>query len=292
MKNIIIGIVALAVFLLVGFFAFNAYLYKEKQADNIPSPLETLEKEVVGTVTAIDLNGVAFDGPALIELKAEVGEPFTIAVPSMGLGLCAAAQKIADVYDIAIGDVVSVRGTIDDEGRIVPCEDVAHYLRVVGEYVDSEAGFRFEYPKGPDGYRNKGEGFTFSEDSSFVSGVMLVNKEEDAAMEESTEPREGLPTIKVQVYTNPTKKLPAAWAEAMPRETNINLALSAPTETSVGGAKAVRFITDGLYAALVYVVTSGDHVILLRGEYIDTDSDIYRTFIDIVNTFEFIPVAD
>ena len=65
--------------------------------------LEAKEKyKIDGVVTAVDLTQVMLDGPVVIELETEVGESHSIAVPSMGFGLCAAAQKIAGVYDIAI----------------------------------------------------------------------------------------------------------------------------------------------------------------------------------------------
>jgi len=291
MKNIILGTVVLVGLLLVGFYMFNTYIYNEKQSTVVPPSGLTGEKEISGVVTAVNREEIIFDGPVLIELETAVGEPFTIAVPSMGFLMCAAAPNIADVYDIVPGDKLSVRGTSDEAGKIVPCENPSHYLQVSGVYVDLEVGFRFEYPKGPDGYLAKGEGFTFSDHPTFVSGVMLVNKNEDAVMEENTEPREGPPTIQFLAYENTEKQSPAVWADAHPRETNSNLRLSSSElqEISVGGAPAVQFVTDGLYAARVYVVTHGDYILVMRGEYLDTDSEIYRTFTNSIDTFEFVP---
>lgn len=292
MKNILIGSIAVVLILFVSFFALNSYIYNEKQATGEPVPTETLERELVGVVTGVDVTGVMVDGPALIDIETEIGESHSIAVPSMGINLCPAAQNIANVYDVAIGDVVSVRGTFGEEKSIVPCNDASHYLQVVGVHLDTEVGFRFEYPKGPDGYLDTGEGFTFSDDPSFIKGIMLVNKKEYEAMKENTEPREGPPTIQIQVYRNPERQQSAVWLDSHPQETNINLAVSEPGEASVGGVTALRFTADGLYASDVYVVTVGEYVFLLRGEYIDKNSDIYRTFTDIVDNFEFIPTGE
>jgi hypothetical protein len=91
------------------------------------APLTTAE----GTVTNVNLEEVTSDGPALVTIQTEAGETAVIAVPSMGLPLCVAFGEIADVYLLAEGDEVAVAGELDEEGRIVPCADTAHYLRVV-----------------------------------------------------------------------------------------------------------------------------------------------------------------
>jgi len=87
------------------------------------------EGQAEGVVIAINLDSVAFDGPALIALETTAGLQ-VIAVPSMGLPLCAARENIADVYRLAVGDRVAVSGEVGEEGEIIPCSDVAHYLRL------------------------------------------------------------------------------------------------------------------------------------------------------------------
>jgi hypothetical protein len=54
-----------------------------------------------------------------------------VAVPSMGINVCPAAEDIADPFTLTTGDYVLVRGEVDDFERIVPCGDSSHYLRVV-----------------------------------------------------------------------------------------------------------------------------------------------------------------
>lgn len=288
-KNIVLGIIALIVTLTLSFYVLNNYIYEEKQADRLPELKDGTEREITGTVTEVNLDGVAFDAPALIMLETDTREVFTIAVPSMGLPQCSAVLNIANVYEIAAGDRVSVRGVKDGEGRIVPCGGIAHHLHVLGVYTDYDAGFTFSYRREPDGYRDIGEDLSLSTDESFLRGVVLINKKEQEAMGTSADPREGPPTIQVQIYTNSEQLSPAVWAGTYPRETNTHLAISKPEETFVGGEKAVYFVSDGLYLSEVFVVESGEHMILLRGEYIDTDSDIYRTFSNIVKSIAFIP---
>lgn len=91
------------------------------------------DTEVRGTVTNVNLEQMAVDGPALISIESEQNITYTVAVPSMGLPLCAARENIADVSDINVGDALAVRGKTNAEGYIIPCEDAAHFLQVTVE---------------------------------------------------------------------------------------------------------------------------------------------------------------
>ena len=81
--------------------------------------------EISGVVASVDLEQIAFDGPARIFLE----DGGVILVPSMGLPLCAAVEDIADVFAISVGDRVSARGNVFD-GVVGPCTETDHYLRV------------------------------------------------------------------------------------------------------------------------------------------------------------------
>lgn len=109
---------------LVVLVAVSAYFYFSPEAE--VDTFATAE----GTVSEVNLEGVAFDGPALVTIEDEDGKEHVIAVPSMGINLCAAVEDIDDVFALSVGDKVSVRGEVDEEGRIVPCADSSHYLRV------------------------------------------------------------------------------------------------------------------------------------------------------------------
>lgn len=91
------------------------------------------DRAASGTVTSVNLDAIAADGPAVVEIRTEAGTTETINVPSFGINLCAASSSIADVYALRSGDRVEVNGSVSEDGTIVPCESNAHYLRVVGE---------------------------------------------------------------------------------------------------------------------------------------------------------------
>ena len=121
----IIWIIVVIVLVVAGY-----YIYKSKAGAPVLSEDSNSSVVVSGTVSNINTEGVAVDGPALVSLTTQSGVE-TIAVPSMGRNLCAAKDTVVDVYTLKAGDRVEVRGTRDPEGRIVPCEDASHYMRLV-----------------------------------------------------------------------------------------------------------------------------------------------------------------
>jgi hypothetical protein len=88
-------------------------------------------REVVGTVTAVNTEMAALDGPFLVTLETEADGEATIVIPSMGILLCAAQDAIVAVDDIEVGATVEARGAVNEEGQIVPCESEEDYVRVV-----------------------------------------------------------------------------------------------------------------------------------------------------------------
>lgn len=91
------------------------------------------DRATSGTVTSVNLDAIALDGPAVVVIRTEAGTTEEINVPSFGINLCAASASIADVYALKSGDRVEVNGSVSEDGAIVPCESSAHYLRVVAE---------------------------------------------------------------------------------------------------------------------------------------------------------------
>jgi hypothetical protein len=67
------------------------------------------------------------------------------------------------------------------------------------------------------------------------------------------------------------------------------LKLGEVESTVVGGANAVRYKADGLYASENVVVAHGDHVYVITGQFMDEDSDIRKDFGPLVASFRFVP---
>ncbi len=266
--------VAVAVLILSGYFWFD----KTNEV--------SLPNSFSGIVTDVNLEAMAYDGPALVTMQTAVGETVIIAVPSMGLALCEAFENIAFVDVVAVGDTVSVTGERDEDGRVVPCNDISHHLTVTSKMLDRVYGFEFEYRKGPDGYITLED--NESTDSDFVTGIVLFNQKEYEDFRESTDPREGPPAIHVRVYRNPEKLSSFVWPERKPLESNIKRALGEIEEATVGGANASHYTVDGLYPIDTYVVASGEHIYVLMGAYLEVDSAIHKDFQALVDSFNFL----
>lgn len=105
---------------------------RQCQSDSGEVFMETIDEAATGTITEIDSSQIAADGPTEITLEAD-SETIVVAVPSMGINLCASADNIVDISSLEVGDMLDVRGRIDTEGRIVPCESELHYLELLVE---------------------------------------------------------------------------------------------------------------------------------------------------------------
>lgn len=275
MRTIVLIVLALVI-LVAGYFSWS----------RTPASQEESIWHFSGVVSGVNLDAIALDGPAFVTVATGQGER-TIAVPSMGIMLCAAYENIADVYTLAAGDRVEVLGAVNEEGQVVPCEDPEHYLRATSTMTDATYGYAFDYRKGPDGYVSVES--PRSEHPDFVTGLMLFNKRAYDEAQQATEPREGPPGIGLQIYENPERLSAFVWPTRHPRESNIELAFGEPEEAVVGGANAARYIADGLYPTETYVIASGQHIYVLTGSYNSQEDQIYQDFRALVESFRFVP---
>lgn len=102
----------------------------DRQMEN-GSDVAGTDGEVQGTILAINTEQAMVDGPILILVQQNNGEPAVIAVPSMGLPTCAARANMADAYTLTPGQFLEARGSVGTDGMIIPCESTEHYLRIV-----------------------------------------------------------------------------------------------------------------------------------------------------------------
>lgn len=128
MKNNAIVIILLVLFI-GGYVAYSRGVFTPKE---VVMPVPATSDEVTGTVVSVDTDQAMADGPVVVFLE-NAGKSYTIAVPSFGLLLCPAHENIASPFDLRPGDVIAVKGSADEAGTIVPCEDASHYLRIVSK---------------------------------------------------------------------------------------------------------------------------------------------------------------
>lgn len=140
MQKTIIAVVVLA---LVGaglYYVLTMYqpnpealseLHQEQAQTPEDTHTEGVEGVARGTIVSVNMEQAMVDGPVLITLREESGEEAIVAVPSMGLPMCAARANMADAFALTPGQYIEVHGAVGVEGMIIPCESADHYLRVV-----------------------------------------------------------------------------------------------------------------------------------------------------------------
>lgn len=150
-----------------------------------------------------------------------------------------------------------------------------------------ELGFKFAYITGNDGYTLM-EPEAAVEDGP-IKTFMLVHANDKAAIENPPQGGEGPATITIQVFENTEKQFPRQWADAHAAYSNIGLIMGDVAETVVGGANAIRYKADGLYATNIAVVAHGEKMYVIQGAYRAETDPTARDFEPLLNTITFIP---
>lgn len=153
-------------------------------------------------------------------------------------------------------------------------------------YNKADVGLEFTYRTGPTGYvLDERIPADIGEE---LERYIILHRAEDT---KNAPPvgGEGAPVITIAVLNNVDKQLPRQWALDNVQYSNINLITGTTTEAVVGGANAIRYMADGLYASENVVVAHGDNVYVITGQFLNADSDLRREFAPLVDSIRFIP---
>lgn len=128
-------IISLCVLIVVGWVSYTIAVKNDAPdlIEQVPVQNTGSDNEVEGVIMSINTEQIAFDGPALITVRAEDGSERVIAIRSMGINLCMARPNMADVSTLRVGNKIEARGYAEADGIVVPCESADHYLRVVAQ---------------------------------------------------------------------------------------------------------------------------------------------------------------
>ncbi len=151
-------------------------------------------------------------------------------------------------------------------------------------HSDSEFGFEFSYRTGPDGYVLE-EVRPTDLGTNFIKALILFRTEDTER--EMPVGGEGPPVMAVAVFDNPERQSPQVWADTNVQYSTINLKIGDVSETTVGGASAIRYMADGLYVSENLIVANGEHIYIITGQFLDQDSDIRRDFSPLVQSIRF-----
>lgn len=152
-------------------------------------------------------------------------------------------------------------------------------------FSSKELGFEFNYKTGPEGYV-LGEMTPATQDGLLKTITLTPTKEVQV-----TQPQggEGPATITMYVFENTKKQQPSVWL--LEHKNYSGVQKSEPTEYVVGGANAVRYPADGLYASDNVVVAHGGFIYMFVGNYMDANSQIKKDFQPLLDSVRFIPTV-
>lgn len=151
-------------------------------------------------------------------------------------------------------------------------------------YAKDQIDIKFSYRVGPSGYVLEER---ISADTNNVPVRTLTLFRTEDKLEQPPIGGEGPPVIAIIVFKNIEKIEPREWADKNIQYSNINLKIGDVIETKIGGQKAVRYMADGLYASENAIVTKGDYVYVITGQYISADSDIRRDYEPLLSSIRF-----
>jgi len=156
-------------------------------------------------------------------------------------------------------------------------------------YSQTEIGFEFDYPEGPEGY-------AIDEKTPSDLGIgllknIILSRTEDS-LRETPVGGEGPPVIVISVFQNFMKLFPRAWADENTQYSNINLIMGEVDDVAVDGANAIRYMSDGLYVSENVVVAHGDNMYVITCQSLNTDSLMCRDYQALIESIRFIPTPE
>ncbi len=147
------------------------------------------------------------------------------------------------------------------------------------EYKNDAGGFSFQYRQEPDGYVVLDQlAGAETENPGVLAAVTLMFSTDQAELAAATGPREAPPTLNIAVIENPEKYTLQEWVEMQSGYSNLCVLFDSAQKVDIDGHEGVRFMSDGLYPLQNIVVAADDKVFVLIGAYLDTESQIYRDF--------------
>lgn len=160
---------------------------------------------------------------------------------------------------------------------------------VIGKetYSNKELGFSFAYRGGASGYELKEAKATDEMENGFKTNIVMMLKTDAEELRKSQAAREGPPTLGVMVFKNVSNFTGSEWAEHNPSYSNYGAQSSNIRDFELDGAKATRYLVDGLYHIDTVVVTKGQFVYVFTGAYQEDTSRIKSDFDPLLSSVKF-----
>ena len=159
-------------------------------------------------------------------------------------------------------------------------------------YSNKDVGLEFTYKTGPDGYV-LGEADASENSDGNIKTIILMQTKDKENIDKGGAPvnSEGPAIMSINIFSNTENKEAGIWAMENPAFSNMGLKTNDSTAVVVGGANAVRYNADGLYASDNVVVAHGGFIYVLTGMYIDANSNLKKDFSPLVDSIKFIETS-
>lgn len=166
-----------------------------------------------------------------------------------------------------------------------------------------ELNISFAFPSGEDAYSYFEPQFEASSTNGPLAGFIMLKSDAYQAYQADGFVGEAPPSMSIFIYEEKEEIIPLGatntesvdratkirlWAEANSSLTSYNLALTAPQDTLLDGAKAIRYKTDGLYPQDVYVVFHQNNFYVITGQYDGESDPQYQAFQELVKSLLFL----
>ncbi len=169
-------------------------------------------------------------------------------------------------------------------GRVVSVEKPRTTVPEMAQYTAASVGLSFTYPTGPQGY-------AVSQQATLPANGALTTITLTPVDPRVPVGGEAPASITINVFDNTDKLQPNVWAMKNGEESGLARKRTEPVEAVVGGANAVRFMADGLYASEQVVVAHAGYIYVFSGEYLAESSVIRDDFVKLIESVTFVPTG-
>lgn len=170
-------------------------------------------------------------------------------------------------------------------GALYVANKKSHIVEQSAVYTAQDVGIAFTYRIGDDGYVVD-ERMPVDLGTGMIKTIVITPA---STAGQSAEGGELPPATSIAVFENPKKQFPLVWAQQNQDYSNYKLKKGSTTEAVVGGANAIRYLSDGLYTTDNIVVAHGDSVYVISGQFIDMASPARTDFEALVASINFVP---
>lgn len=169
-------------------------------------------------------------------------------------------------------------------------EDTEDVEDTFASYQNEEFEFSFDYRTEPDGYTLVEVEEEARGERIFALNLFDTDEYEELlkAIEEGT-PREGPPSIGVEVFDMGESSNIEQWIQDNPQLSNLGQGGSPAQfdEMEVDGVEGRTYLWDGLYTGKSIALPYGENAVVLSVTYLTTEDDIRTYFDTFVDSFEF-----